>query len=134
MKCPVDKSDMIAVEYNKIEVDHCPKCQGTWFDAGEIELLHKAKQASRETEVDVFNLPEAKTDEQRRKCPMCGRKMKKVLLGEEPKVLIDICPRNHGLWFDNGEVEQLVSQFTLESRGQADRHIVAHLGDVFPKR
>ena len=134
MKCPVCNLDMIAVEYNKIELDHCLKCLGVWFDAGELELLHMASQADRASEVGVFSLPDADTGEAKRKCPICGKKMRKVLIGREPNVLIDVCPRNDGLWFDSGEVEQLVNQFTLESPGSADHHVVAHLGDVFPKK
>ena len=39
MKCPIDKSDMIVVEHEKIELDYCLRCSGVWFDSGELELL-----------------------------------------------------------------------------------------------
>jgi len=39
MICPVCKSDMIDVEYNRIELDYCTACRGVWFDTEELELL-----------------------------------------------------------------------------------------------
>ena len=42
MRCPVDKSDMIVVEHQKIELDYCLKCSGVWFDSGELDLLVSA--------------------------------------------------------------------------------------------
>ena len=39
MKCPVCRVPTYVVEFDKIELDLCPDCQGIWFDAGELELL-----------------------------------------------------------------------------------------------
>lgn len=34
--------------HNDVEIDRCPKCQGIWLDAGELELLiERAKSAPR---------------------------------------------------------------------------------------
>ena len=131
MKCPVCNIDMIVVEYNQIEVDHCLRCQGVWFDSGELELLLKVRKTGQSSQINPFGLSEAQTTETKRKCPICGKKMKKVLIGEEPKVLIDSCPENDGLWFDCGEVEQLTSQLTKETAGKPNSHIMAHFSDVF---
>ncbi len=30
---------MIVLELSEVEIDHCVSCGGTWFDAGELELL-----------------------------------------------------------------------------------------------
>ena len=43
MRCPVDKSDMIVVEHQKIELDLLPPvCSGVWLDSGELDLLVSA--------------------------------------------------------------------------------------------
>ena len=131
MKCPVCNIDMIVVEYNSIEVDHCLRCLGAWFDSGELELLHKASGAGQASRDNLFGLSEAQTRERKRKCPICGKKMKKALIGDEPKVLIDACPRNDGLWFDGGEVDRLISQFGGQQAGQADHYIASYFSDVF---
>jgi acetyl-CoA carboxylase beta subunit len=39
MKCPKCGADLVTEEYMGVEVDRCPDCKGTWFDAGETEDL-----------------------------------------------------------------------------------------------
>ncbi len=39
MKCPKCGMDLTTIEYQGIKVDRCPNCNGTWFDAGEVEQL-----------------------------------------------------------------------------------------------
>ena len=131
MICPVCNIDMIVVEHQKIELDYCTKCHGVWFDAGELELLLKTTKAEKDIQVHLLALSEAQTTEEKRKCPICRRKMRKVLIGEEPKVLIDACPQQEGLWFDGGEVEQLIQQLEKRSAGKIDSHIVSYFSNVF---
>jgi len=129
--CPVCNIDMIVVEHQKIELDYCTKCHGVWFDSGELELLLKTMKAEKDIQVHLLALSETQTTEEKRKCPICRRKMRKVLIGEEPKVLIDACPQQEGLWFDGGEVEQLIEQLEKRSAGKLDSHIVSYFSNVF---
>jgi acetyl-CoA carboxylase beta subunit len=39
MKCPKCGADLLTEEYQGIHVDRCTKCDGIWFDAGEVEQL-----------------------------------------------------------------------------------------------
>ncbi len=39
MKCPKCGMDLTTIEYQGIKVDRCPNCNGTWFDAGEVEQM-----------------------------------------------------------------------------------------------
>lgn len=41
MKCPKCGSELKEVEYQRIKVDYCGGCEGSWFDAGEIQQLLK---------------------------------------------------------------------------------------------
>jgi Zn-finger nucleic acid-binding protein len=129
MKCPLDKSDMIIVEHRKIELDYCLKCAGVWFDSGELNLLVSSLKAegANLSHDDLLTAQEAKVIEAKRKCPICRRKMDKVWIGKTPKVLIDRCPVDHGLWFDGGELHQVLHQ--MEPSGAKD--VMAFLGDAF---
>jgi len=124
MKCPVCRNLMIVVEHDKVEVDHCTNCQGVWFDAGELELFLETKKLEDPHLYPAYftTAPEAKTSEKRRKCPICGKKMRKVAIGEKPKVLIDACPKGDGLWFDGGEVDRLISQLSDKPAPAPDSH------------
>jgi Zn-finger nucleic acid-binding protein len=138
MKCPACSSLMIVVEHEKIELDYCVNCSGVWFDAGELELLLESVQlegASLSLD-SILTSPEARSTERKRKCPICGAKMKKATVGHEPEVLIDACPRGDGLWFDSGEVGQLITQLSDKPSEESDSQgrVISFLGEVFRVR
>lgn len=129
MICPVCNVDMIVVEHCSIELDYCVECLGIWFDEGELSLLME----SLEPEVgggkwsSSFRPPQAPPEEKPRRCPLCRKKMKKVLIGREPGVLIDRCPEGEGLWFDGGELGRMVKGWASEAPGGEER-ILSFLG------
>ena len=129
MKCPVDKDDMMVVEHQRIELDYCLRCSGVWFDAQELELLVSSlsNEKQPESQIDLLTPKPAKVDEGRRKCPVCSRKMNKVWLGKEPRVLIDSCPHGDGLWFDGGELHQIMHQ--IKDGGKHE--IISFLSETF---
>lgn len=137
MICPVCKKDALIVEYDKIELDYCPECQGVWFDAGELELLLESTglgDYQRYLE-DISNSPEVKTLEKIRKCPICRHKMKKVHIDEEKETLVDICHAGDGIWFDGGEVQNLVKTLAKKSsKKDASQGILDFVGDLFQHR
>jgi len=120
---------MITLELADVEIDHCVWCGGIWLDNGELELfLDGPEQAERL--LRSFR-PDDATTEQPRTCPICDKRMFKILVGQEdPPVRIDRCRRNHGLWFDRGELENVLR------RGQLDpeNRILRLLADMFGKK
>ena len=135
MICPVDRKDMFVIEYKQIGLDYCHSCKGVWFDAGELELLLEAGglKDARQTLGDMLRLPEAQTSEKKRRCPICAKKMKKVKIGSEASVIIDACIRHHGLWFDGGEVADLIKIISARStdKKETESEIMGFLKDVF---
>lgn len=105
MQCPVCRSSMVILELDKVEIDFCPSCKGIWLDSGELELLTGSLSKSDESKwfKSVKNINEAKC-----RCPICKKKMDKVEFGDS-KVIIDKCKNDHGLWFDKGELDSLLS-------------------------
>ena len=134
MICPACKNEMIDIEYDRIELDYCTHCRGVWFDAEELELLFEAAGLG-ENKIsldDLLSTPEASTDEKERKCPICNRSMKKMGIGQKPQLIIDACQWGDGLWFDGGEVAQLVKQLPAESAAEGSQQkVLAFLGEVF---
>lgn len=135
MICPVCKSDMIVVEYRNIELDYCNECRGVWFDSGELELLVQAMDLEEEHVLfdHMLHAPVAAASEEKRKCPICKRKMRKTIIGGQPEIVVDLCEHEDGIWFDGGEVVQLIKQLT---EGQAigdgsERRVINFLGEVF---
>lgn len=126
---------MFVVEYKQVELDYCHSCKGVWFDAGELDLLLEAAGLKhvRQTLGDVLRLPEALTSERKRRCPICNTNMKKVKIGGETGVMIDACIRHDGLWFDGGEVADLIKIISARStvKKETESEIMGFLKDVF---
>jgi Zn-finger nucleic acid-binding protein len=129
---------MIVVEYSNIELDYCLNCHGVWFDSDELELLLKCMELDTPDLLlgHILDSAEAKTTEKARKCPICRRKMKKTTIGDRPKILIDICRLKDGLWFDGGEVSQLVKELAKNKPAgkEAQHKVISFLGEVFQAR
>lgn len=127
MDCPVCKdSAMITLELNEVEIDYCTVCNGIWLDAGELELLlgepEKAGQLLSSFRIDSMST------EKIRKCPICDKKMQKVIVGSaKPILLIDKCHKGDGLWFDKGELKDIFDRALLDE----DNKIQKLLTDIF---
>jgi Zn-finger nucleic acid-binding protein len=119
---------MIVLELDEVEIDHCISCIGIWLDAGELELLLEGTDRKDEllSSFEIVN----NTKEKRRKCPICLKKMEKILCGMEKNVLIDKCINNDGLWFDKGELEQIIRMGSLDK----ENRILNLLEDMFGKK
>jgi Zn-finger nucleic acid-binding protein len=135
MICPHCHHVMIVVEHKDIEMDYCANCSGVWFDSGELELLLEGigREASKLPLTELSSVPEARSVEKIRKCPICSQKMKKVHIGTHPGVPIDVCPQEEGLWFDGGEVGQVIRQCAENTCADSDTQesILDFLGDTF---
>jgi len=99
---------MIVVEIDQVEIDHCVHCKGAWLDGGELELL--LGDAANSEELVARVVDGASVTETSRRCPICDKKMKKItFLGEEGKgIVLDSCGKNDGLWFDEGELSEVL--------------------------
>jgi Zn-finger nucleic acid-binding protein len=62
--------------------------------------------------------------------------MKKATVGHEPEVIIDACSWGDGLWFDSGEVGQLITQLPDKPSEKSDSQgrVINFLGEVFRVR
>ncbi len=123
---------MIVVEHEQIALDYCPTCHGVWFDRGELELVtEKACGPEANTCLtDILTRPEAKSAEQKHRCPICNRHMLKKNVGEAPSVTIDTCDRGDGLWFDGGELQHVLSQVKAVDGAAVDAGLLTFLKET----
>lgn len=127
MDCPVCENAMITLELEEVEIDYCTDCGGIWLDAGELEMLlgepEKAAQLLASFKID------SKSAEKPRRCPICNKKMKKIIVGASaPVLLIDKCPRDHGLWFDKGELHDIFDRAQLDKDNKIQKLLVDMFG------
>jgi Zn-finger nucleic acid-binding protein len=118
--CPVCDEALLIVEFRGIEVDFCGRCHGIWLDEGELELLSAAReddplvQAHRVGPSDAEPAVDTRA-RRRRRCPRCSRPIEGIVMGRDPKLHLDRCTQGHGLWFDAGELRQLLRQFGTDA-------------------
>jgi Zn-finger nucleic acid-binding protein len=125
MNCPVCKEPLVILELEQIEVDYCTSCKGIWLDAGELELLlETSEERSRLT--NLFIEADA-VKEKSHDCPICRKQMKKFEIGEKGKIVVDKCKKNHGIWFDNGELQKVVEFGSVNKENK----IINLLKDMF---
>lgn len=108
MLCPVCRVEMFILEVDQVEADYCRQCKGIWLDPGELELLLEMAHA------DTGHLHRAISHGghvprgQKRRCPICRRKMFQLATAGHPPVVVDRCRWGHGLWLDDKELSQLI--------------------------
>jgi len=125
VECPACKEPMIILELDQIEIDYCYTCGGIWLDAGELELLLEDSPV-RDELLESFEIV-AESKEKSRKCPQCRKRMEKVRVGKAGEVLIDQCRNKHGIWFDKGELEAVISSCGEEENSR----ILSLLKNIF---
>ncbi|MHC4483140.1 MAG: zf-TFIIB domain-containing protein [Planctomycetota bacterium] len=127
MDCPVCKNAMITLELADVEIDFCTDCGGIWLDAGELEmLLGNPEQA--EKLLDSFKI-DTKSTEKPRKCPICLKKMQKIIVGSsETPLLLDKCRRGDGLWFDKGELQDILTTAQLDKDSKIQKLLAEMFG------
>lgn len=103
MECPSCGEPQVIVEADGVELDLCLHGHGVWFDAQELGMLLGEEAA--ELERELRSLP---AQGKGRPCPRCAKPMELVGDPGGSAVMLDRCARGHGLWFDDGELEQIL--------------------------
>jgi Zn-finger nucleic acid-binding protein len=96
MVCPACSGALAPLTAAGVTVDVCAACGGVWLDPGELQALpgaHAALLSGRLTGAGNRPVPGP--------CPRCLVALDARTLND---VVIDQCPRCHGLWCDAGEL------------------------------
>ena len=132
-----------------LEIDHCGRCGGAWFDAGEVERLRTfpsaalwsriaRRDAEAVTSCHACHAPLSRgLDEcpacgwkNRLDCPVCDRPMERR---EVSGVTVDACRRCHGMWLDHHELDVVWTAAliaTAPAAGERARSVAAGAGEA----
>ena len=124
--CPKCREPLVALELEGVEIDRCITCGGTWLDAGELEQITELAGVSPGRLSEALDTATGGKHGKRR-CPRCGRKLRLVIIGAEPAVEIDRCPRGDGLWLDADEMQAVITSFADEEEEGAVARFFADL-------
>ncbi|HNO76702.1 MAG TPA: zf-TFIIB domain-containing protein [Phycisphaerae bacterium] len=115
--CPRCDEELEIVPLNLADgfgIDRCRKCQGIFFDPGELESILD-ESVSKVYEVDYPRLAKLVEEEGIKefreisyiKCPDCMQVMNRKAYGARSGVIVDQC-RDHGVWLDGRELHVLL--------------------------
>jgi Zn-finger nucleic acid-binding protein len=122
MNCPACKNPMVILELNQVEIDYCTNCKGIWLDRGELDLIFSPEDKK---EIAKSFSVKNNSDEVKRRCPICKKKMDKVEF-ENTGIIIDRCSEDHGVWFDGGELKSI-----LKTAEEQNSRIINMLKEMF---
>lgn len=127
-----------------LEIDHCTRCGGVWFDAGEVERLRAFPSAElwarigrqQEEYRPPCHLCHAPLSRHADRCQACGWKnlidcpVCDQVMDRKDMVLVtlDVCRNCKGVWFDHFELDVLweTAAFAAASNGPGPRDGVAN--------
>jgi Zn-finger nucleic acid-binding protein len=132
MDCPACRNAMLTLELAEVEIDHCVHCGGIWLDTGELELLLEDPPKAKHLLASFREVPPATG--QARKCPICDRKMTRIAVGRsEQPLFIDKCRHGDGLWFDKGELQDILKRGQLDEDSRIQRLLAGMFGCEGPE-
>lgn len=126
MKCPACDLALVELKVGPVSLDVCQRgCGGIWFDAQELDKIGKAKLPEAEQLAEIVQETPAPTDaDQVRHCLRCRDvKLERKLFSLGSGVIMDCCPKCHGIWLDHGELETIHEE--LNPKPRPIRHVVA---------
>jgi hypothetical protein len=93
--------------------------EDSWFRQNEQQLLEQARLAREKREAERAHSEKAEERQRLRdlhfmKCPKCGHDMKEEVL---ESVTLDRCSYCEGIYFDAGELDQLLVKRDEERKG-----------------
>jgi len=139
MKCPRDGSELAKVEVLTLELDKCHKCDGLWFDRGELARIRDAKVTEAEEAIEkkygdpVYQEGETEGYMQ---CPRCDGRLQRHSYTYGKSVYVDRCNKCFGFWLDDGELNSIVGQKEKMDQELAPgrlRRFLRALGDMIPQ-
>ena len=116
--CPKCDVPLFILHFRDLDVDFCHRCRGVWLDAGELEAIMKRTGAQTPGPLlKLLNQPGVEPKEHPHLCPRCDTALHEIQFERagSPPLTLAKCPRGHGLWFNDQELQQLLSVFPPES-------------------
>ncbi len=128
-KCPVCEGERPlytrSLESDEVTVLECDRCAGMWVGHQIFELLERRARAEMVSwgSADKVARGEGRGRQEGRfyrQCVVCDKLMHRHNYGKKSGVIVDVC-HDHGLWFDEGELEQIIDWVRSGGSEQAEK-------------
>ncbi|MCO4747253.1 MAG: zf-TFIIB domain-containing protein [Proteobacteria bacterium] len=133
MLCPRDGEKLEVRMVEGVEIDACPKCEGTFLEPGELEAIedahHKHATGEPPEQPDIVESALDMARQTRRAgaiCPKCQLQMTPREYAYTSQIVVDRCGGCGGAWLDVGELE-LIEDFFDRERAENGPTMLARL-------
>lgn len=108
-RCARCDCEMDVVRVDSMELDECPECGGIWFDIDELMgVVHlEVEKLAGRPEMDPVDESVISLESPPAFCPRCSAPLDPHRFDLDLAVIMDVCPRGHGLWLDRGELVRI---------------------------
>jgi len=123
LSCPRCGGVLSSVHYphTDVTVDVCDACEGVWLDNGEFPRIRAWHQSLEQQDFAELDTHESRSEEFLRSfladmdtatmlCPRCQKPALEELDLDYSGVVLDRCLQCGGVWFDGGELEQVLKE------------------------
>lgn len=109
LSCPRCAGSLASRRYHELDVDECDACGGLMVSPAVMDRI----TSSRDSGVGLRLALPARAQERETAvryitCPGCAKSMNRQMFGRISGVIVDVC-RDHGVWFDPGELGAVLS-------------------------
>lgn len=118
--CPACGTKLDLYSMLRIKFEGCPKCYGMWLERDELRKLKDRVGIGelRWLNCEIENIEQTAVIQSKRVCPKADRgNLLSVLFGKT-SVVLDWCPKCHGIWLDRGEYDKVI-QYLRDEAGEA---------------
>jgi Zn-finger nucleic acid-binding protein len=107
--CPRCTGSLSARRYHELEVDECDACGGLLLSASMMDRIVASRDGASGLRLALPSRPQSRETAVRYiLCPVCSKSMNREAFGRISGVVVDVC-REHGVWFDPGELAEVLS-------------------------
>lgn len=118
LSCPRCKRTLMNRRYAELDVDECDGCGGLFIEPAMLDRIVASRDATTGLHLA---LPRRAYEREAVvayiRCPVCDNTMNRQAFGRVSGVIVDVC-RSHGVWFDAGELSEVL---TFVARGGLER-------------
>jgi Zn-finger nucleic acid-binding protein len=109
LACPRCHGSLSARRYHELDVDECDACGGFLVPPRMIDRIVTSRDGATGLRLALPSRPYVRETAVRYiRCSVCDKTMNRQAFGRISGVVVDVC-REHGVWFDPGELGEVLS-------------------------
>ena len=127
-KCPSGCGNLTVFTFRGVDLEHCLRCAGIWFDVGEcpaLELLPGNVLDELDELVTPAAVPSERKQSAPRDCPSCGVILSPYSYHVGQVVTVDRCDLCDGFWADHGQITAISDSLVARAHGPVPAHLIA---------